>query len=76
MKPVLDWDEDTADLVRIAIASFMLNLESWTSAQEEISILSKALNDLRQTEDEEEGIYPVKELLGSHEARLSKQEET
>lgn len=71
---ILNWDEDTIDLVKIAIASFMLNLESWTSVQEEVSILSKALGDLQQVDDNDDsrGIYPVQELLGEHEVRISK----
>ena len=71
MKLVLDWDEDTVDMVRIAVASLMLSIA--IPAEEEISILRKILDDLAP-QDEEEGIYPVKELLGSHEARLPKEE--
>lgn len=74
MKLVLDWDEDTVDMVRIAVASLMLSIGTAAiPAEEEISILRKILDDLAP-QDEEEGIYPVKELLGSHEARLPKEE--
>jgi hypothetical protein len=73
MKLVLDWDEDTVDLVRIAVASLMLSIGTAVPAEVEISILRKILDDLAP-QDDEEGIYLVKELLGSHEARLPKEE--
>jgi hypothetical protein len=88
MKLILDWDEDTVDLVIIAVGSYLCDAqETWNEMQEfnppspELSALyreaagrlSRALNDLAPAEDED-GIYPVRELLGSHEARLLKEE--
>jgi hypothetical protein len=84
----LDWDEDTVDLVMIAIGKSLaaarevepvlkhLGFSAQLLAQHEelVTKLRKALSDLLGQEEEEEGIFPVKELLGAHEVRLLKED--
>jgi hypothetical protein len=86
MKLNLDWDEDTVDLVMIAIGKSLaearevepvlkhLGFSAQLLAQHEelVTKLRKALSDLLG--QEEEGIFPVKELLGAHEVRLLKED--
>jgi len=78
VKLTLDWDEETVDLVMIAIAGEINDMKIIGSVylREGTGQLRKALHDLKQAkagDEDEDGIYPVKELLGSHEARLVKE---
>lgn len=91
MKLTLDWDEETVDLVMIAVDSYLSEVQETVShmrrfnpsgqllarGESSAAKLTRALNDLgleAYTEDDPaDGIYPVKELLGSHEVRLLKE---